>query len=140
MAVVVVPATYLAALRNADVTWASLITTLTLTAIGFSVVWGRSLRGRKHAGWFGFGGIASAYLALSASPLGDRLPTTQLLNFVHDQVVASAIQNCLICGSDEDTVSFSVVYEDGTQRNFRFRLASIDPRLSRIFSRHLSRW
>jgi hypothetical protein len=115
VAVIVISAISFAGLRNADDTWARMMTILALTNISMGVVWARTLRGRERAWWFGLGAVGSTYLVVSFSPLTHRLYTTDLLDFVHDKVVASTVLH-YTSWSDRDTVCFMVVYDDGAVR------------------------
>jgi hypothetical protein len=115
--VVVIAAVFLAALRNADDTWATTATILALALIGLGVVWSWLLRGRERCWWFGFAAVSGAYLAVSVSPLRHRLCTTHLLDFVHVRAGASTIRAFGRNWSDRETVCFMVVYHDGAVRN-----------------------
>ena len=91
MALVVVTAVGLAALRNADGLWAGCLLLVTLTLLLTSVLGAVYTTGHSRAGWLGFSLFGFAYLVLAFSPLlPDRLtgnfPTLQLLNYVHTRV------------------------------------------------------
>ena len=60
MVVVIMSAIFLAALRNADDTWATPTTFLAVACIGLGVVWARALHGRERAWWFGFAAVGGA--------------------------------------------------------------------------------
>ena len=84
MAVVVVSAVGLAALRNANEQWAGTMLLVVLAAVGVAVVGAALMRGRERAWWLGFAVFAGLYLALSVGPwVGDafrhQLATTHWL-------------------------------------------------------------
>jgi hypothetical protein len=90
MAVIVVSAVGLAALRNANDWWAGLLLLLALVAFGSAVLGAIFLRGRDRAWWTGFALFCGGYLALTLVPgaskeIAPRLLTTKLLDYVRSQ-------------------------------------------------------
>src|SRR5262249_10242608 len=88
--VVLVLAIALAALRNADDTWAVgliLATTLLLGMATLSAVYNAGRRRAARLGFVVFGGgyFALAFLGLSDQNL-TKLPTTWLLDYIHQRV------------------------------------------------------
>lgn len=81
----------LAALRNADDTWAGIMLLLAFGLLGVALVGTICERGRPRAWWVGFLVFEGAYLALIFGTwfperLQSKLATTLALNYVHDQV------------------------------------------------------
>jgi hypothetical protein len=68
MAVVLVSAVGLAALRNASELWVEVMLLLAIAAEGVSILGAALLRGRERAWWFGFAVFAGLYLALAVGP------------------------------------------------------------------------
>jgi hypothetical protein len=89
MAVVLISAIGLAALRNASSLWAGIILLLDMVALGGAVLGAAIMRGREQAWWLGFAVFGAGYLIAASSSLGTELPTTQMLCYVHSQVIAS---------------------------------------------------
>jgi hypothetical protein len=143
MAMVVISAISLAALRNADQAWARLMTTLALATILFAVVSARLTHRRERAWWWGFAAVAGSYLVLSLSPWRQGLFTTHLLEFVHDRVEARTVAK-VVRGSDQDTEHFKVWYEDGTVRDFKLPTSVVDSISSELlfasFEPSVNRW
>jgi hypothetical protein len=95
MAVIVVSAVGLAALRNANDWWAGIMLLLALVAFGTALLGAIFLQGRNRAWWTGFALFCGGYLALTLVPvvsteIAPKLLTTQLLDYVHSQTKASA--------------------------------------------------
>lgn len=65
MVLVVVAAVGLAALRNANVYWASAIAVVVWLAIAASVIGALALRGRERYGWAGFAVFSVEYLGVT---------------------------------------------------------------------------
>jgi hypothetical protein len=144
MVVVIMSAIFLAALRNADDTWATPTTFLAVACIGLGVVWARALHGRERAWWFGFAAVGGAYLAVSLSPLKHGLFMTHLLDFVHARVCVSTIRLYGTNWSDRDTVSFMVAYADGAVRNIDVPTSVVNSKstddLLATFEPAINRW
>ena len=110
MALVLVSAIGLAALRNASELWATVMTTVALAFIYVAVQGAVLLRGRERAWWLGFAVLGGLYLTVSLSPLRYRLGTTHLLEYVHAKVVdASHIATFEISRFDQKSVLFRIV-------------------------------
>ena len=73
MALVVVSAVGLAALRGADETWAGMLLLAALAAVGAAVLGAAILRGRERAWCAGFAFFGGGYLALDLRPLAQRI-------------------------------------------------------------------
>jgi hypothetical protein len=98
MAVVLVSAVGLAALRNANELWAGVLLTIVFLAIASAVMGALILRGGEQYAWAGFAVFGGCYLAMTLAP-GLNAPfkahfgTTALLNYVQSRVeVASPLQ------------------------------------------------
>jgi hypothetical protein len=96
MALVLVSAVGLAALRNANAFWAGLTLGLALFAVASAVVGALILRGRRRYHWAGFAVFAGGYLAVAVGPwlaeFKPKLGTTQVLSYVQSKVAESAAQ------------------------------------------------
>jgi hypothetical protein len=93
MAIVLISAIGLAALRNASNLWAGIILLLDLAALAGAVLGAAIMRGREQAWWLGFVVFGAGYLIAASSSLGTELPTTHILNYVHSQVIASPMND-----------------------------------------------
>ncbi len=94
MAVVLISAVGLAALRTASDLWAGWVLLLALAGVGIAVLGAVFMRGPERAWWVGFALFSGAYLALAVGPwFRDRsqpqLGTTYLLDYVHGRIHAS---------------------------------------------------
>src|SRR5947209_4142181 len=98
MALVVVFAVGVAALRDASETWAGIVLLATLGFLAASILGVVYRSGGRRAWWLGFALFGWGYFALSfglwfATEFRPRLPTTRLLSYLHtkfqpaDQVV-----------------------------------------------------
>jgi hypothetical protein len=90
MAVIVVSAVGLAALRNANELWSGIMLLAVLVIVGMAILGAILLRGRDRAWWLGFALFAGGYLALAftslAAPVAmPKLATTHLLDYVHSR-------------------------------------------------------
>jgi hypothetical protein len=93
MLLILVLAVGLSALKYADQSWAGLMLLMALVASGVGILGTIVLQGQERAWWIGFSVFASGYLALTFTPvisteIGAKLPTTQLLTYVHSQVIS----------------------------------------------------
>ncbi len=113
MAVVLVSALGLAALRNANEVWAKVLMMLAVALLGVAVLWAILLRGWERAWWSGFAVLGIAYLLVSFSPLRSRLGTTQLMEYVHSRVAPLAIATIEVSRFDENSVLYKIVTSDG---------------------------
>jgi hypothetical protein len=90
MGLVLILAVAIAALRNADDYWAGGSLLGTALLIGVTALGAVYHSGRRRAGRLGFATFASGYFALAFLGLSDRnlarLPTTWLLDYVHQRV------------------------------------------------------
>jgi hypothetical protein len=94
MAFIIVAATGLAALRNANDLWAGSLLLLALAAIGIAVMGAVILRGKERHWSAGFAFFAGCYLVLAIGPwlsswYGSRIGTTHLLDRLRDRMFAS---------------------------------------------------
>jgi hypothetical protein len=92
MAVVILAAIGLAALRNANELWAGLMLLVALATIGVTLLGTVISRGRERTWWAGFAFFAGGYLLLAEGPwfspwLQPRLGTTHLLNELHSRLM-----------------------------------------------------
>ncbi|MHC5538243.1 hypothetical protein ACYOEI_08440 [Singulisphaera rosea] len=87
----------LAALRNANEVWASVMLTLTLVVLGIAVLAVPCRRGRERIRCLGFVLFGIVYASLTFlpwfSPISELLATTSLLNYLNDQMVPEAERN-----------------------------------------------
>jgi hypothetical protein len=113
MAVVLVSAFSLAALRNANELWATVMTMVALAFVCVAVLWAVLLRGRERAWWSGFALLGGVYLLISLSPLRYRLGTTHLLEYVQAKVVDTSIANVEVSRFDHKSVLFRIVTTGG---------------------------
>jgi hypothetical protein len=107
-------ATGLAALRNANELWATVMMMLALGLVCVAGLWAILLRGRERAWWLGFAVFGCTYLSVSLSPLRSRLTTTHLLEYVHARVVSSSIATVEVSRADQSSILYRVVMIDGT--------------------------
>jgi hypothetical protein len=107
-------ATGLAALRNANELWATVMMMLALGLVCVAGLWAILLRGRERAWWLGFAVLGCTYLSVSLSPLRSRLTTTHLLEYVHARVVSSSIATFEVSRADQSSILYRVVMIDGT--------------------------
>jgi hypothetical protein len=96
MAIVLVSAIGLAALRNANDVWAGIMLLLALALGGVALLGVLYVRGRNKAWWAGFALFEASYLALAFGPwcateIQPKLATTILLGYVHSQVTGSPL-------------------------------------------------
>jgi hypothetical protein len=88
MALIVVSAVGLAALRNANDLWAGMMFLAVLAAVGIALIGTFILRDRERYWWAGFAFFAGSYLVVAFSPwVSDQWPTflgtTNLLIAAH---------------------------------------------------------
>ncbi|MBX6316320.1 MAG: hypothetical protein IRY99_25925 [Isosphaeraceae bacterium] len=91
MGVVLVCGVAVAALRDASDVWAGILLLLTLGWLGTAILGAFYRREGRRAWWVGFALFGWGYLALafgpwSAEQVGPRLPTTQLLEYLHSKM------------------------------------------------------
>jgi hypothetical protein len=91
MALIVVCAVGLAALRNANELWAGIMLTFVFGAVAVSVIGAVILQGNERYGWAGFAVFGGGYLAIALGPvLSDvykpYLGTTVALSYVQSKV------------------------------------------------------
>ncbi len=94
MAVIVVSAVGLAALRNASELWAGMMLLVALAAIGISLLGILILRGQEQAWSVGFALFAGIYFALALAPwlseaFWPNLGTTHILIAAHEYSTAN---------------------------------------------------
>jgi hypothetical protein len=87
MVLIIGAAVGLAALRNANVYWASAIAVVVGVTVAVSVIAALALRGRERYGWAGFAVFSVAYLGVTigtvlSDPFKDPFGTNKLLNYV----------------------------------------------------------
>ena len=97
MALVLVSAVGLAALRNANDLWAGMMLMVALAAVGISVMGAVILRGQERYWWAGFAFFGGGYLALALGPglsdtLQPQLGTTLVLRGVHSRIAQGTSQ------------------------------------------------
>ncbi len=93
MGLVLTLAVGIAALRNADAAWAGGMMMVTLLLLGIALLAVIYRRGAARAGWLGFLVFGGAYFVFTQIPgldrnIGDKLPTSRSLFFVHQHVAA----------------------------------------------------
>lgn len=99
----------LAALRNADETWVSIMLMLTLGALGTSVLAVFARHGRKRACWRGFVVFGTAYMLLAFGPwfsdnIRPELGTNRLLDRLYAaKVTSGTFRNRIAMYEDEYT-------------------------------------
>jgi hypothetical protein len=113
MAFVLVSAVGLAALRNANALWATVMTMVALAFVCVAVLWAILLCGRERAWWLGFAVLGGVYLFVSVSPLQYRLGTTRLLEYVHAKVADTSIATFDVSRLDQNSVLFRIVTTAG---------------------------
>src|ERR1035441_7935872 len=113
MALVLVSAVGLAALRNAGDLWAGMLLLGTLAAVGVAVMGAIILRGRERYWWLGFALFSGGYLALALGPLQRQLSTTHLLAYIHAKVSRFTVVNFEVSRFDQSSVVYRVVFSDG---------------------------
>jgi hypothetical protein len=91
MAVVLVCGLAAAALREASEIWAGILLLVTLGLLAFGLLAVRQRREASRAFWEGFALFGWGYLVLTFGPwfgeqVGPRLPTTQLLGYLHGKL------------------------------------------------------
>jgi hypothetical protein len=92
MGLILVLAVAIAALRDANDVWSTILPLLTLGVIGVALLGVVYSRGKARAGWLGFALFGGVYHLLAMGPwISDQtrptLPTTRLLDYVHTKVV-----------------------------------------------------
>ncbi len=95
MVLVVVAAVGLAALRNANVYWATAIAGVVAVVVAASVIGAIGLRGREQYGWAGFAVFSVAYLGVTVGnllpdPFKDPFRTSALLTYVSNVATHSS--------------------------------------------------
>jgi hypothetical protein len=113
MALVLLSAVGLAALRNANERWATVMTLLAVALIGIAVLWSILLRGPERAWWLGFAVLGIAYPLVSQSPVRSWLGTTRLLEYVHAKVADLPIASFDVSRFDGNSLIYRVVTTDG---------------------------
>jgi hypothetical protein len=103
MVVVLVSAVAIAALRSATDTWAGIMLLLTLGLLACSLLGVRQRREARRAFWEGFAIFGWGYLILAFGPwfaeqVTPRLPTAQILTYLHSKI-ASSVTNIRLDGS-----------------------------------------
>jgi hypothetical protein len=99
MALVLMSAVGLAALRNANEVWSGTMLMVAYGAVATAVMATLILRRGERYGWAGFAIFCGGYLAIAIGPLlsdayRPHLGTTHFLNYVHSQVATdSSMQN-----------------------------------------------
>ena len=88
MAIIVVSAIGMVALRNANELWAGLMLILVLVAMGIAALGALNLLGRERAWWQGFAVFTGGYLTAIFSPIQSNLATTQMLITMHPMVTS----------------------------------------------------
>jgi hypothetical protein len=96
MALVVLVAISVSALRNASELWAGILLLATLATLGTAILGVVYRREGKRAFALGFALFAAGYLVLAMGPwfseqFAPKLPTTQLLDYLHGQVVGTPV-------------------------------------------------
>jgi hypothetical protein len=91
MAVVLVCGVAVAALREASDTWAGVLVFVTLGLLAFALLAIRQRREATRAFWEGFALFGWGYVTLAFGPwfadqVGSKLPTTQLLGYLHGKL------------------------------------------------------
>ena len=100
MALVLMSAVGLAALRNANELWAGTMLLVAYGAVATAVMGALILRRGERYGWAGFAVFSGGYLAIAIGPLlndvyQSRLGTSNLLTYVYSQVVADSSMRTL---------------------------------------------
>jgi hypothetical protein len=113
MALVLVSAIGLAALRNASELWAGMMLLLALAAVGVAILGVALMRGRERAWWLGFAVFGGGYLVAALCPFRSQLGTTHLLDYVHVRVVGSGIATVEVSRIDQSSVLYRLVTTDG---------------------------
>ena len=96
MALIVVCAVGLAALRSANEVWAGIMPLVALATVGTAAMGAFILRGWERHWWAGFAFFGGTYLTLAVAPwLSDtvqpQLGTSQLLRHAHERMYPSAL-------------------------------------------------
>ena len=96
MAVILVSAIGLAALKNANDLWAGMMMLFALAAVAIAVMGAVILRGEERYWWAGFAFFCGGYLAISVGPwlspwFRTQLGTTHLLDILYKQMFASGV-------------------------------------------------
>jgi hypothetical protein len=91
MAVILVSAIGLAAIRNANSLWAGMMLLTALAVVGIAVMGAVILRGKERYWWAGFAFFGGAYLAIAVGPwlspwFQPLLGTTDLLRYSYDRM------------------------------------------------------
>lgn len=128
MALIVVAAIGLAALRNANGLWAGMLLLLALAAIGSAVMGAVILRGKERYWSAGFAFFAGCYLVLAIGPwlsswYSSRIGTTYLLNQLRHRMFASDVETL----SDSEAESLSLREQQLEADLARVREESRDP-------------
>jgi hypothetical protein len=87
MVLIVGAAVGLAALRNANVYWATAMAVVLLVVVGTSLIGAIALRGREQFGWIGFAVFSVLYLGVTvgnflSDPFKDPFRTWALLDYI----------------------------------------------------------
>src|SRR4051812_8509784 len=97
MAVVVLSALSLAALRNANKLWAGLTFMVALSIVGIAMVGAVIMRGKERCWWATFAFFGGSYLVLTCAPgfstvVSPKLVTTTALDYLHSEFVSSSTE------------------------------------------------
>jgi hypothetical protein len=97
MAVIVIAALAMAALKNANAFLSGILLLVTLAVIGFAMLGATTMRGRQRHWWRGFALFSGCYLALALGPLPREtfrplLGTTHLLGQLHERMHPAMVQ------------------------------------------------
>jgi hypothetical protein len=140
MAVIVLAAVGMAALKNAGEAWDGIILMAAMAAVGVAILAAIFSRGREQAWWIGFALFGGGYLQLAAGPwTGDafrqRLVTTSLIGHLRNRMFESNDVYLLqekeeIRGQLEKLPPATRTY-DPVAASLRISLKAIDDQLSR---------
>jgi hypothetical protein len=93
LAIAVVPALALAALKNANEWWAGTMVLIAIAVVGIALAGAVIMRGRERCWWATFAFFGGGYLALTFAPglsteVGPKLVTTTALDYLYAQFIA----------------------------------------------------
>jgi len=109
IALIIVLAVGLAALRDANELWAGMLLLVALAAVGFAVMGAAILRGKERYWWAGFAFFGGGYLALAVGPwpsdtFQPRLGTRHLLRYIYSQLTPGELEAVLVLPNSHDLV------------------------------------